>query len=327
VLEVRDLVVCYGHGARRLVAVDRVSLQLAPGTTLGLVGESGSGKSTLARALVGLVPIQGGQVIVDGRDWTAETQRPEYRRIVQLTFQDPYSSLNPRHTVARILGEALSLRGRLSRGERRAETIRLLELVGIPAAALERYPHQFSGGQRQRIAIARSLAARPSVLILDEVTSALDVSIQATILNLLQELQRELSLSYLLISHDLAVVARMSHAIAVMYLGRLVEVAASSVFLGEPRHPYSRTLLESTPTFSAEPPPTPLPGDIPDPRNPPRGCRFHTRCPLGPRVFPERTVCIEQDPQEGAAVRSHHAACHFADAGVGSVAPSEAVEA
>jgi oligopeptide/dipeptide ABC transporter ATP-binding protein len=230
-----------------------------------------------------------------------------------MVFQDPQSSLNPRLTVASMLEETLARRG-LARSRRRTEALRIVDLVGLGSRALERYPHQFSGGQRQRVAIARALAVEPQVVIWDEVTSALDVSVQATILNLLSALQRELGLSYIVISHDLAVVRVMSDVVAVMYLGRVIEQAETDALFESPRHPYTQALIASLPTLTGERARAPVAGDIPDPRRPPEGCRFHTRCPVGPLVRADRTVCLERDPHELADADEHRAACHFADA-------------
>ncbi|HEY4024828.1 MAG TPA: oligopeptide/dipeptide ABC transporter ATP-binding protein [Candidatus Dormibacteraeota bacterium] len=319
VLQVRGLTVRYGAGARALTAVDGVDLAIPAGGTLGLVGESGCGKSTVARALVGLAPVAAGQVTLGGADCSAPAARtsPAYRRRVQMVFQDPHSSLNPRMSVGEMLHEALTTRGGRfrSRRERAAESRRLVEVVGLPANTVDRYPHEFSGGQRQRIAIGRALAVGPEVLILDEVTSALDVSVQATVLNLLQDLQRELGLSYLFISHDLSIVRLMSDEVTVMYLGRVVEHAATEEFFTRPAHPYAAALMQSIPTLRGERRPAPLSGDLPDPRQPPPGCRFHTRCPVGPVARPERTVCVERDPRLEPAWREHLAACHFAEVG------------
>ena len=313
-LEVKDVVVTYGSGRDMLRAVDSVSFEISRGATLGLVGESGSGKSTVGRAIVGLLPVAGGSIRFHGADRTATKARnqDEYRRLVQMVFQDPFSSLNPRMTVGQAVGEGLARRRDLSRSERRAETLRALELVGLSATALSRYPHQFSGGQLQRIAIARALAVRPELVILDEVTSALDVSVQATILNLLRDLQQELRISYLFISHDLSVIGLMSDVVAVMYLGQLVEYGRTETLFIEPRHPYTQTLLRSVPRIGATRTRAPLRGDLPNPRNPPPGCRFHTRCPIGPVYHPERTICVEQDPHTIADQQPHRAACHFA---------------
>jgi peptide/nickel transport system ATP-binding protein len=315
-LEVKDLTVVYGTGSSKLTAVDGASLTIPTGGTLGLVGESGSGKSTIARALVALAPVASGQILLDGGDVTRSKARnaASFRRRVQMVFQDPFASLNPRMTIGEAIGEAVAIQRDLSRSARRAEVVRALELVGIAATAASRYPHQFSGGQRQRIAIARALAVRPDVLMMDEVTSALDVSVQATILNLLKDLQRELSLSYLFISHDLSVIGVMSDVVSVIYLGRIVESADSKEVLGNPRHPYTRALIDSVPQFTTERQPAPLGGQIPDPHNPPPGCRFHPRCPIGPRAYPERTICYEQDPQAIKDAMPNHAACHFAGA-------------
>jgi peptide/nickel transport system ATP-binding protein len=229
-----------------------------------------------------------------------------------MVFQDPFSSLNPRMTIGEMLGEAVAMRLPGGRAARRAEVARVIELVGLSVTTLERYPHQFSGGQRQRIALARAVAIAPQVVILDEVTSALDVSVQATMLNLLKDIQRELGLSYLFISHDLAVVGAMSDRVAVMYLGQLVEEAAADRLFAEPCHPYARALIDSVPVFSAARRPAPVKGHVPDPRNPPAGCRFHPRCAVGPRAFPDRQVCVQLDPQIGKEQRAHGAACHFA---------------
>jgi peptide/nickel transport system ATP-binding protein len=230
-----------------------------------------------------------------------------------MIFQDPRASLDPRMSVRQTLVEAIRMREpRLAKGgDERAEIARLISIVGLQDDAGERYPHQFSGGQRQRIAIIRALAVGASVLINDEVTSALDVSIQATILNLLKELQGELGLTYIFVSHDLSVVRVMSNVIAVMYLGRVVEVAETEDLFLQPTHPYTRALLQSAPSLSGQRKPAPLSGEIPDPRDPPSGCRFHTRCPVGPRFNPERTICMTMDPSEGSADRFHQSACHF----------------
>ena len=314
-LELEDLVVRYGSGEHLLTAVNHVDMAVPLGGTLGLVGESGCGKSTIAKAIAGLVPIAGGRLLVNGEDCSSQRARDSkaYRRRVQMVFQDPYSSLNPRMIIGEVIGEALSRRkDRPTGAAREAEARRLLDLVGLRADALDRHPHQFSGGQRQRIAIARALAVGPELIVLDEVTSALDVSVQATILTLLKELQRELGLSYLFISHDLSVVRFMSDQVAVMYLGQVVEHAATDEIFDAARHPYTRALISSVPQLGAERRKAPLSGDVPNPRNPPIGCRFHTRCPIGPLFDKTRTICIEQDPQTIAHEQEHHAACHFA---------------
>jgi oligopeptide/dipeptide ABC transporter ATP-binding protein len=327
-LELQGFTVRYGTGAGQLTAVDGIDLGLAAGHTVGLVGESGCGKSTVARAIVGLVPIAGGKLLLDGDDHTSMSRRNgmAFRRRVQMIFQDPYSSLNPRMTVGDMLSEAVNRVPGRTRSQRQTEPGRLLDMVGIARTALARYPHQFSGGQRQRLAIARALAVGPEVIINDEVTSALDVSVQGTILNLLRNIQRELNLSYVFISHDLSTVRYMSDSVSVMYLGRIVESGDTQSLFTSPQHPYTRALMESVPQVGSNRRPAPLSGDLPDPRRPPEGCRFHTRCPWGPVSHPERTICIEQDPQEGAAARAHRAACHFVEAEIGSSAP-QAVEA
>jgi peptide/nickel transport system ATP-binding protein len=312
-LELKGLTVRYGHGAQALTAVDGADLSVPAGMTLGLVGESGCGKSTVAKAIVALAPVAGGRIVLDGVDYSNDRARNqlEFRRRVQMIFQDPYSSLNPRMTAAEMITEALGTRGIRNRKDQLAEARRIFEQVGLPRNALLRYPHQFSGGQRQRIAIARALAVGPEVIIHDEVTSALDVSVQATILNLLRQLQRDLKLSYLFISHDLSAVRLMSDVVAVMYLGRIVETAATNELFDAPTHPYTRALIASLPRMGATRQKAPLAGDLPDPRNPPTGCRFHTRCPIGPLVYPDRTICIDVDPQGDAPTRPHEAACHF----------------
>lgn len=312
-LEIRDLTVSYGRGHDVLDAVGRISISVPSQGTLGLVGESGSGKSTLARAIVGLVPVAGGQILVDGTDWTSPKRRAtkEYRRLVQMVFQDPQSSLNPRMTINEMFSEALSTRG-IPRQQHRRESLKMLEVIRMPADTLERYPHQFSGGQRQRLAIGRALAVQPQVIILDEVTSALDVSVQASILNLLNDIQRELRLSFLLISHDLAVIGMMSEFVAVMYLGRVVEQGPSTNVFASPEHPYTRGLIGSIPVFGSDRIHSTVIGSAPDPRHPPPGCRFHTRCAVGPLSLPDREVCKTSDPQATAQLRVHDAACHFA---------------
>jgi peptide/nickel transport system ATP-binding protein len=326
ILEVRGLVVRYGTGRQALTAVDHVDLTVPEGGTLGIVGESGCGKSTIAKALVGLVPVAGGRITLRGEDFTRQSARSSagYRRQVQMVFQDPHSSLNPRMTAGQTLAEALAngTRAGLSRTERRREVARLLDLVQLPESAARRYPHQFSGGQKQRIAIARALAVGARLIINDEVTSALDVSVQATIINLLRELQRELGLSYVFISHDLSVVRAVSDLVAVMYLGRVVELAPAGAVFDAPVHPYTAALVASIPTLREAERSRPLVGEIPDPRDPPRGCHFHTRCPAGPLYRPDRTRCTTADPRPDAAARLHRAACHFAPpaAGAGQVA-------
>jgi peptide/nickel transport system ATP-binding protein len=313
-LEVQDLVVRYGSGHNRLTAVDHASLSVNSGETTGIAGESGSGKSTIARAIVGLLPITSGKLLIDGEDFTSMKARNSdaYRRTVQIVLQDPRSSLNPRMTVGQAITEVIVRRGDTKKTNARAEVLNLLRLVGLGQSAIDRFPHQFSGGQAQRIVIARALAVQPKILVLDEVTSALDVSAQATILNLLRQLQKELGISYLLISHDLSVAGYMSDQIAVLYMGQVVEFDTCEEVLRHPRHPYTQALIASIPRFGTGVGVVPLGGDIPDPLHPPSGCRFNSRCPIGPNVFPERTICLEQDPQLIALGKPHRTACHFA---------------
>jgi peptide/nickel transport system ATP-binding protein len=293
-----DVSVRYGSGRHALTAVDGVRLSVPDGEVVGLVGESGSGKSTLARAAVGLAPVSAGQILLGGKP--VPVRGP--RRPIQLVFQDPYSSLDPRMTIGASIGEAAPRR------ERRTEVSRLLELVELDAALTNAFPGQLSGGQRQRVALARALAARPDVVIADEITSALDVSIQGTVLNLLRKLQRELGMSMLFISHNLAVVRYVATSIAVMYLGRIVEHGPADAVLSDPQHPYTRDLLAALPELGqsaaeatdAEPA---------DPHHPPTGCRYHPRCPIGPLVVPQRDRCRTETPSTS---HRHHAACHFA---------------
>jgi len=313
-LEVHDLRVTYASGHRALTAVSGVSLAVPAGQTLGIVGESGCGKSTLAKAIVGLAPVTAGRIALDGADCTAIRKREslQFRRAVQMVFQDPYGSLSPRMTVGGMLTEVLATHKLATRQGRRAEAARVLGLVGLSEQDLDKHPHQFSGGQRQRIAIARALCVQPEVVINDEVTSALDASAQARVLNLLKRLQRELRLSYVFISHDLATIRYMSDQIAVMYLGRIVEYAPTADLFATPKHPYTRALIDSIPAFGGDLVTAPLAGEVPDPARPPQGCRFHTRCPVGPLADPTRQICIESDPQAEATDRPHRTACHFA---------------
>jgi oligopeptide/dipeptide ABC transporter ATP-binding protein len=304
-------------------AVDDVSLSIDKGETLGLVGESGCGKSTLGRAILRLYEPTAGRVIFDGRDITRLTERQlqPLRRQMQMVFQDPFASLNPRHSIGRIVGEPLRTHGIAGRAETLSRVRELLSLVGLPPDAVSRYPHEFSGGQRQRIGVARALAVNPELLVCDEPVSALDVSIQAQIINLMEKLQSELGLTYLFIAHDLAVVRHISDRIAVMYLGKIVEVAPADDLYENPLHPYTITLLSSIPI------PDPevergrqairIEGDLPSPANPPAACRFHTRCP-----FVQPTRCAEEEP-ELRRLDDHLVACHFAeDIKAGRIAPA-----
>ncbi|MGI5519317.1 ABC transporter ATP-binding protein [Streptomyces sp. CA-106131] len=314
-LRIEGLTVRFGRGQRAMTAVDDVSLTVPPGGIVSLVGESGSGKSTLARAIVKLVPLTAGRILLDDEDIASDTAR--HQRI-QMVFQDPYASLNPRMTVGATLEEALGARAGacLTRGQRGREIGRLLDLVALSPEHAGMLPARLSGGQRQRVALARALAVRPDVIIADEITSALDVSVQGAVLNLVRDIQARSGTSMLFISHNLQVVRYVSDVIAVMYLGRIVEVAPAEELLGRPRHPYTQALLAAVPRLgrSWREIDTPA-GDLeaPDPHHLPQGCRFHPRCPVGPRANASRSVCLTLDPQLGTAGRPHRAACHFAD--------------
>ena len=276
-LELRDVVVDYHGRGGRVRAVAGASLTVERGRIVGLVGESGCGKSTLARAAVGLVATTSGTVTFEGRPVTALRRRARPAELVrlQLVFQNPYSSLNPRRTIGSQLADGMSVRG-----SREARVRELLELVGLPANAVGRYPHEFSGGQRQRMAVARALAADPSVIVLDEPLASLDASAQAQLANLLKRLSRELDVGLLLISHDLAIVRHVADDVSVMYLGRMVETAPTAPLWERPAHPYTEALTAAVPRADgAGVLPESLPGEVPDPAHPPSGCRFHPRCP------------------------------------------------
>jgi oligopeptide/dipeptide ABC transporter ATP-binding protein len=295
-------------GPSTLKALDGVDLDLRPGEILALVGESGSGKSTLAKILVGSTAPTTGQVFYRGASAPAHRDKESSRR-VQMVFQDPYSSLNPRLTVGRMLGELLLLHRIVPRSQVRAESVRLLNLVGLEEDVLGAYPSQFSGGQRQRLAIARALAVRPDVLIADEPVSALDVSVQATILELFTTLRAELGLSILFIAHNLAVVQHLSDRVAVMYLGRIVEVADTAEIFAHPRHPYTRALIDSIPRMRATSvnDPFEVEGEPPSPYDVPQGCRFHPRCALA------SDICRANDPPLLQVGPAHTSACLKAD--------------
>ncbi|MER7753836.1 ABC transporter ATP-binding protein [Kitasatospora sp. NPDC097643] len=315
-LQVADLTVRHHGPHGPVTAVDGVSLEIPAGRTLGLVGESGSGKSSLARALVGLSPVHSGRVLLDGRAAGGRTLRARRRlgRRVQVVFQDPDTALDPRMTVRQTLAEAATAFRRLDRPARAERVAGLLDLVGLDPQLAGRLPRQLSGGQRQRVAIARALAVEPALLIADEITSALDVSVQAAVLNTIRDLQRRLGLAMLFIGHNLPAVCHVSDAVAVMYRGRIVESAPTADLLRAPRHPYTRALLAAVPGLPPAPPPpdaAPLPLAAAEAAAPAGGCRFAALCPVGPARHAERTVCTERDPQPGAAERPHRAACHF----------------
>jgi len=300
----------FGNKAARVYAVDGVTFDIARGETLSLVGESGCGKSTVGKAVLRLFDITSGQIVLDGQridDMSASALRPLRRRL-QVIFQDPFSSLNPRLSVKEIIAESIrNFRLAESAGELDRQVALLLDRVQLPRDAASRYPHEFSGGQRQRIGIARALATKPDLIVCDEAVSALDVSVKAQIINLLDDLQKELGLALLFISHDLAVVEHMTHRVAVMYLGKIVEIAPRRQIFAAPRHPYTQALL------SAVPVPEPgaarqriiLKGDVPSPINPPSGCRFHTRCPY---AFDR---CRTEEPVLRTFDEGHTAACHL----------------
>jgi peptide/nickel transport system ATP-binding protein/oligopeptide transport system ATP-binding protein len=317
-VEVRDLVkhfpITRGVMLQRQVAavhaVDGVSLAIRPGESLGLVGETGCGKSTTARLIARLLEPTSGTIAFDGRDITAAKGRElkALRREVQMIFQDPYSSLNPRKTVGSIVGEPFAIHGVAHGADAKRMVQELMEQVGLNPEHYNRFPHEFSGGQRQRIGVARALALRPKLIIADEPVSALDVSIQAQILNLLRDLQRDFDLTVLFIAHDLSVVRHMCDRVAVMYLGKIVELADSDALFAHPRHPYTGALLSAVPVpepAAARRPRQILGGDVPSPTEPPPACRFHTRCPKC------QEVCTREEPPLEAKAGGNLAACHF----------------
>jgi peptide/nickel transport system ATP-binding protein/oligopeptide transport system ATP-binding protein len=315
-LEVRDLRKTYhlagarpGAPRQQVRAVDGVSFDLFPGETLGLVGESGCGKSTIAKLLLRLCDADSGSVRFDGTELIGLPKRQllPLRRQMQMIFQDPFSSLNPRLKIGEIIAEPLVVHG-LARGrDVREQTMELLRIVGLAAEHFDRYPHEFSGGQRQRIGIARALAVRPRLLIADEPVSALDLSIQAQIVNLLQDLQEQFGLTYLFISHDLGIIEHVCNRVAVMYLGRIVELAPATDLYAAQRHPYTEALLNAVPVPDPNRPHRRLVlgGEIPSAANPPLGCHFHPRCPYA------RDICKSTYPELREQAPGHLAACHF----------------
>jgi peptide/nickel transport system ATP-binding protein len=318
-LSFRGVTVRYGHGRHARVAVDDVTLTVPSGKVVGLVGESGSGKTTLGRAAIGFVPLAGGEVTVDGERLRRATSRRRPR--VQMVFQDPFSSLDPRMTIGSSIAEAMPLKRRRNRAAAKAEVARLLSLVNLDSDRAGALPRTLSGGQRQRVALARALAAEPGVIVADEITAALDVSVQGTVLNLVRDLQRELQLSMLFISHNLAVVRYVSDIIAVMYRGRIVELGPTAAVLENPRHPYTSELLAAIPhrgeSLLAARPSDAVRADAarsgsPAARSPGPGCPFADRCPIGPSALPGRAVCLEVDPFQAMPQQDHRAACHFA---------------
>jgi oligopeptide transport system ATP-binding protein len=309
-LEVDDLVKHYRlrGGQVTVRAVDGISLHIRPGETLGLVGESGSGKSTAARCIVGLIAPDSGKVRIEGVEITpgAKAELRRARRRLQMVFQDPYASLNPRFTAEEIVAEPLINYCAASRAQRRDKVASLFRSVGLSTDDLGKYPFQFSGGQRQRLGIARALALDPALVICDEPVSALDVSIQAQIINLMMDLQDERGLAYLFVAHDLAVVEQVSHRVAVMYLGKIVEEAATERLFASPQHPYTEALLASVPNIDLDRPRQthPLAGELPSAINPPSGCAFHPRCPLAD------AHCRVEVPALRRIAPDHHVACH-----------------
>ncbi len=297
-------------GRNKLRAVDDVSFHILKGETLGLVGESGSGKTTTGRTLLRLYEPTDGTIVYDGKDITNAKMQP-YRRKMQYIFQDPYASLNPRMTVGDIVGEPIDIHNLAANASERKERINiLLDQVGLNSEQATRYPHEFSGGQRQRIGIARALAVQPEFIVCDEPVSALDVSIQAQIINMLERLQHEMCLTYLFIAHDLAVVKHISQRIGVMYLGKIVELSETKELHATPMHPYTRALLSAIPAFDPKVNRARkriiLEGEIPNPLTPPKGCVFSTRCPYA------KEICHQESPALEELSCGHYVACHFA---------------
>ena len=300
-----------GRATNIVHAVDGVSFTLPKGKTLGIVGESGCGKSTLARLVTRLIESSSGSVILDGDDITKMSGKPlrEMRRKLQMIFQDPYSSLNPRHSIGQIIGDPMRIQGIVAKANEKAEVQELMQRVGLNPEHYNRYPHEFSGGQRQRIGIARALSLRPSVIVADEPVSALDVSIQAQILNLLENLQKDLGLSFVFIAHDLSVVRHIADQVAVMYLGTIVEIGDSETVYNSPAHPYTKALLSAVPVANPSLRNSDkrirLVGDVPSPIDPPSGCRFRTRC------WKATDLCEAVEPPLQADLAGRVVACHF----------------
>jgi peptide/nickel transport system ATP-binding protein/oligopeptide transport system ATP-binding protein len=316
VLEVSDLVKrfplrhgLFGRGKGHVTAVDGVTFSIRPGETLGVVGESGCGKTTVGKTVMRLLKPDSGRILLHGQDITSTSDADlrERRRDIQMVFQDPFSSLNPRMRCGRIVAEPLEIYGLASGRDKEAKIAAMFERVGLRPEQMKRYPHQLSGGQRQRLGIARALALEPSVIVADEPVSALDVSVQAQVINLLGDLQRDSNLAYLFISHDLAVVEHISHRIAVMYLGKVVELADKKTLFSAPLHPYTEALLAAIPVArpGARRERAILRGDVPSPVDPPAGCAFHPRCPIA------KEVCRTLTPPLRKLASGHHVACHL----------------
>ncbi|MDR7318384.1 dipeptide ABC transporter ATP-binding protein [Brevibacillus nitrificans] len=301
----------FGRTVNHVKAVDDISFTLFEGETLSIVGESGCGKSTTGRAILRLDEPTDGEVLFEGKDLLAmsKSQMRDMRKDLQVIFQDPFASLNPRQSVSQILGEALAIQNVVPASQRRERIIELLSYVGLRPDQIDRFPHEFSGGQRQRIGIARALAMQPKLIICDEAVSALDVSIQAQVLNLLKSLQRQFKLTYLFISHDLGVVRHISDRVMVMYLGKVVEIADKKSLFDNPKHPYTQALLSAIPVpdVNKKQERIILRGDVPSPINPPTGCRFHTRCPY----VVER--CKSEVPALTSLHSTHQVACHLVE--------------
>ena len=321
VLEARSLRKFFPTGASKMLqrptdlvqAVDDVSLTVVRGTTLAIVGESGCGKSTLARLLARLIEPTSGTVLLDGADVTGASSKEllKLRRDIQIVFQDPYACLNPRHSIGQSIGTPIRIQKTMSRADEKNRVQELMELVGLNIEHYNRFPHEFSGGQRQRAGIARALALQPKVIIADEPVSALDVSIQAQILNLLEKLQADLNLSYVFIAHDLSVVRHIADEVAVMYLGKIVEIGTPAAVYGVPSHPYTQALMSAVPVpnpqIGAKRQRIILTGDVPSPVNPPSGCRFRTRCAK------VQDICSVDEPMLIDRGQGHRVACHFPD--------------